>query len=330
MKKVVLLFIFLASVNYSLAGTGSAGAQFLQIGGGTRAQGMGSAYTAYANGLDAIFWNPAGLMSIPNNTHVGFSHLDYFAGMSYENFALSMPLMGGVLGLSGIALLSGGIEVTTVTDQEGTGEKYDANDYAVGLSYARNMTDKFAIGVTLKFVNQNLADVSATGLAIDIGATYKTGLLKNLRFGFAILNFGPDLRYQGDNLEFRTKVYEDEDAQNADARARLVTEEYQLPLRLQLGVAMDLVDMDGHKIVLSLDGINPNDQTETFGVGMEYILLKRFALRIGYSDVNDKGFTAGATGSIGNVNDTNLMVNYGFESHQYLGELHRFGVEFVF
>ncbi len=330
MKKVFCIFLVIISANFVFGGTGSAGAQFLQIGGGARAQGMGSAFVGYADGLDAIYWNPAGLMTIANKTHVGFNHLEYFAEMSYENFALSIPFLDGVLGFSGIGLLSGDIEITTVDNQEGTGEKYEANDFAVGISYARSMTEKFAIGVTLKLVNQNLDDVSATGFSMDIGATYSTGLLRNLRFGFAILNFGPDLKYQGDDLEFRTKVYTEEEAQDADARARYVTEEYQLPLRLQLGMAMDLVDMDGHKIVLSLDGINPSDQSETFGLGMEYNFNNMFALRAGYTDVNYKGFSAGATGGIGDINDLNMLVNYGFENHQYLGEMHRFGVEFVF
>ena len=330
MKKIALFIIILFMVNLSAyAGTGTSGAQFLQIGAGVRAISMGNAYVGLAEGIESIYWNPAGLAKIENMS-MNFGHTVYFADMSFENIAFSMPALGGVVGFSGVALLSGDIEITTIEEPDGTGETYNANDYAIGISYSRILTSKFSVGVNLKYVNQNLAELSAGGWAADIGAIYRTGLLNNLRIGFSILNFGPDLSYNGDDLIFRTKVYQDEEQQDADSRAEYITEEYTLPLTMQIGLALDVFSYENSKLVAVLDGINPNDQNETFGFGLEYSIFNSYFIRAGYSDLNDKGVTAGLGLNTGSDADFNAIVDYGFETHEYLGDLHRFAISFEF
>ncbi len=330
-KKLFKAFlIILISVQFGSAGIGSSGAQFLQIGAGIRALSMGSAYAGYADGIDAIYWNPAGIANLNSKMYLNINHAEYLAEMTFDNFALTAPMLGGTFGLSGGGLLSGDIDVTTVEEPDGTGKTYTANDFFVGASYARNLTGKFAAGITLKFVNQNIAELSSLGWAMDIGAVYRTGLLNNLRLGFSVTNFGPDLRYKGDDIIFRTKVYQDETGQEEDVRAEYLTEEYQLPLKLQVGIAIDLINTENQSMVLAIDGINPSDQKETFGIGVEYILLGRYSLRGGYSNLNDKGFTAGGGLMIGDPKALNFRIDYGFEGHEYLGEIHRFGFNFAF
>jgi len=330
LKLIKIIWLLGLSCAFVFGGIGSSGAQFMQIGAGTKAIGMGSAYTAYAEGIDAIYWNPAGLVSLENNTHFSIGHVNYFADMSFDNIAFTMPMFNGVIGFSGIGLFSGDIEITTVEEPEGTNETYTANEYAIGITYSTKLTDKFSAGVTLKLIHQGLAELSADGWAMDLGAVYNTKIFNNLRFGFAILNFGPDLRYEGDDLIFRTRKDQDQISQDEDARAQYVTELYQLPLRLQIGIAIDVINMENQKIVATLDGINPNDQTETFGAGLEYTLFNRISLRAGYSKINEKDLTAGLSAMVGDPAETAMIVNYAYENHEYLGELHRFGIDFSF
>jgi hypothetical protein len=113
-------------------------------------------------------------------------------------------------------------------------------------------------------------------------------------------------------------------------RAEYLTEAYQLPLKLQLGLAIDVINTENQRIVLAVDGINPNDQQETFAFGMEYILLGRYSLRGGYSEINNKGFTAGGGLMLGQPGALGFRIDYGYEGHEYLGEIHRFGFNFVF
>jgi hypothetical protein len=327
---ITICFILTGVFNNGFAGIGSSGAQFLQIGGGVRALSIGSAFVAVADGLDAIYWNPAGVAGLNTNRNFALSHINYFADMSFDNAAFTMPTFGGVIGLSGMALLSGDIEITTVEEPDGTGETYSANDYAFGLTYATNLTQKFSVGVTGKLINQSIDELSATSWGLDIGAVYQIGVFNNMKAGFAIVNFGPDLRYNGDDLLFRTAVFEDETSQAEDVRAEYLTEKYQMPLRLQMGFSMDVFRSEQHSMVAAVDAINPNDQNESFVFGVEYALMDRYFLRAGYSDINDKGLTAGMGLNVGNMNAGGLSIDYGFEAHQYLGDLHRFGVGLVF
>lgn len=330
MKIKIVYISLLVCFTCSFAGTGSAGAQFLQIGGGTKAIGMGSAYVAYAQNCDAIYWNPAGLAFLNNKKNFSVTHLNYFAEMNYENIAFTIPLLNGTMGVSLVGLLSGDIEVTTVDQQEGTGENYSSNDFAVGLSYSTHLTDKFSIGATFKIIQLELAELSAQGWAFDMGAIYNTGIMNNLRIGFVITNFGPDMRYKGDDLIFKTKVYKDRDSQEEDARGQYLTELFQLPLKLQIGIAIDVINADGHKLVATLDGINPNDYNETFGIGLEYSINRKYFLRMGYTSLFEKSISAGASASVGNFADFNILINYGFEVHNYLGDLHRIGTDIIF
>jgi len=328
-KNKAVFITILFSLTHTFAGTGSAGAQFLQIGGGIKPIGMGSAFVAYADGIDAIYWNPAGLTFL-KQSNFSVTHLDYFAGMSYENVAYTMPVGDGVLGVSLVGLLSGDIEVTTVDQWDGTGEKYSANEYAVGVSYGTSLTDKFSLGASFKFIHMGLAELSAQGWAMDIGAIYNTGLLNNLRLGFTITNFGPDMRYEGDDLIFNTKVYKDRDSQQEDARGQYLSELFQLPLKLQVGLAIDLINSERQKLVGTFDGINPNDYNETFGFGLEYIFNDSYSLRAGYTNVYERGFSAGASALFANITDLDIIFNYGLEIHDYLGDLHRIGIDFKF
>lgn len=328
---IIMTVVILASMTHTgYAGIGSSGAQFLQIGGGVRALSMGSAFVGVANGLDAIYWNPAGLATLNTTRNFAINHTNYFADMSFDNVAFTMPAFGGVVGVSGLALLSGDIEVTTVEEPDGTGEDYSANDYAFGLSYATNLTQKFSVGVSGRMISQSIAELSATSWSLDVGAIYRIGVFNNMKVGFSIVNFGPDMRYTGDDLLFRTAVFTEEGAQAEDVRAEYLTEKYQLPLRLQMGFSMDVFRSGNHAMIAAIDAINPNDQDESFVVGVEYALMERYFLRAGYGDVNDKGLTAGMGLNIGNVNTGAFTIDYGFEAHQYLGDLHRFGVGFVF
>lgn len=316
-------------------GTGTSGAQFLQLGGGSRSMALGGAYTALVGGLESAFVNPAGLATL-GATEAMFTHSEFYADINYENAAIGFPLSFGSITLSGVALLSGDIEQTTIDDPDGTGEMFSANDYSFNISYSRRMTDKFTAGVTFKFILLNLADVQARGIAFDMGGIYNTGI-KNLRIGFAINNFGSDLKYTGEVLEFQTQK-ESNPSQASDVNAQYESELFQLPLTFRVGLAFDLLQAENHTVTILTDGINPNDQDENLAVGMEYKFRKNYNLRVGYAGVlngfeeaglNGRGLTAGVGANI-NLSTSSVRVDYSFEEHKYLSNISRFSLGFVF
>src|ERR1039458_1672672 len=69
---------------------GTSGAEFLKIGPGARAVGMGEAFTGVADDVDAIYWNPAGLGTLKHAEITGM-HMQYFQSIQYEFAAFAYP-----------------------------------------------------------------------------------------------------------------------------------------------------------------------------------------------------------------------------------------------
>ena len=109
---ISLLLIAGISTAQEFAKVGTAGAQFLKIGVGSRGIAMGEAYDAVGNDATSIFWNPAGLAFVKNQS-VMFSHANWIADISYDAAAYAYSLGAiGVVGLSFAYLNSGDIEET--------------------------------------------------------------------------------------------------------------------------------------------------------------------------------------------------------------------------
>jgi hypothetical protein len=338
MKKmfIQILSINLIFTTFSWSGTGTSGAQFLQLAGGGRASALGGAYTAFAQGLESVYYNPAGITTLRQKS-AGFTHSELYADMSYENVALGIPLSFGAITFSANALLSGDIGITTLEDPQGTGETYSANDFSFNISYARILTDKFSAGITFKYLIMNLAEVQALGVAFDAGATYNTGV-KNIRIGFAINNFGPDMSYKGQALEFQTRIAENEN-QASDVNANYVAELFQLPLTFRVGVAYDPINNENHRVTLMADGLNPNDQAENLAVGLEYCYKDKYYIRGGHAGLLNDGIQNGGinqitysfgAGALVEMNNMGIVFDYAFEDHKYLSNISKFTIGLIF
>ncbi len=341
--RIVLAFAAVLIVPALMFAQGNAGAQFLKIDGGTRGPALGGAYTALADGIQSVYYNPAGLALI-NGMAMNVTHTAWLADMKHESVGVAFTTPQGTFAFSGIALLSGDIRETTVNEPEGTGNTYTANSYAFGLSYARSLTNKFSGGFTLKLIQENLADVSATDWAFDVGALYRTGLSGNLRLGFAVRNFGPDYSFSGPGLEYRTTAGENP-SEDQDVVATYKADVFALPMNLQLGFAYDLFSNSMHSLTLMVNGYNAVDQSETIAAGMEYWFMNTLAIRIGHTELNNidwstgnlktdnvytnKGLTFGVGLKFKLMGNQRFNVDYTFESHQYLNAIHRFSVDYT-
>jgi len=168
-------------------------------------------------------------------------------------------------------------------------------------------------------VNENIHKCSSWGWAFDIGGIYNTGL-NNLRVGFAIRNFGSDLRYQGTDLEF-------EGGPTGDVPTTYKSEPYSLPLTFQMGIAYDIVSNGTSRLTAAVDGVHPIDQSETFSSGLEYGFNDTYFLRLGYTELNEKGLCGGVGLKLplgGNM----ATIDYTYEDHRYLDPIQRFTIGF--
>jgi hypothetical protein len=179
LKKIILSLIGLALILTSLeAGTskrkGTAGAEELRIPVGSRGVALGGGVVAEVNGVDALFWNPAGASFTNKSAEAMFSHVTWIADIKV-NYLSAIANFGGV-GVFGVSLKSldfGEIPVTTVDEPDGTGERFSPTFLTAAVSYSRRMTDRIYVGANLKLISERILRESATGFAVDIGLQYR-------------------------------------------------------------------------------------------------------------------------------------------------------------
>ncbi len=300
MKKLLICLIFSISfINlYSQTKVGSTAAPFLNIGIGPRAISMGGGFSATANDVTALYWNPAGISRTEYNEAM-FAHTNWFADIIFNWAGAKLNLGGlGAVGLSVTYLDYGEMEVTTLREQDGTGEIFTAKDMAIALSYAYNLTDRFSIGGSVKYVNQSIWNSSADAIAFDIGTLFYSEIF-NMRIAATISNFGTDMRLSGKDLLVLYDVDPNIYGNNNQILANLRTDSYPLPLLFRVGVAMDLINTTLNKLTVGVDALHPNDNSESLNVGGEYVFNDFLSIRAGYKSLFLKNSEEGLTFGVG-------------------------------
>lgn len=300
----------------STAKTGTTAAQFLKIGVGARALAMGNASTAVTNDISSFYWNPAGLTRLQNGSEILFNHANWLADLQYDVAAVAMVLGDvGTVGFSVVSLRVPEDLVRTVESPEGDGRRWDASSIAFGLSYARNLTDRFSIGFNAKLIRESIWSESASAFAIDVGTLYLSDI-RGLTLGASISNFGSKMRLEGRDFYFNSDPNDDAGSGPNNIPSEYRSNEYDLPLSFRIGLAYDGLRMDELRVVLATDAVHPNDGTEYLNLGAEISFSEMVFARAGYKTVfmrdAEGGFTWGVGVRYGIINTATLKVDYGF------------------
>lgn len=322
---VLLLVFVMASVTLSqnLTKTGTTAAPFLKIGVGSRAIGMGGAFTATADDITAIYWNPGGLANVYGN-EATFNHVRWFADVNYDFAAFSTHLQDfGTLGAFVSVESMDDMMVRTEDVPEGTGELFNAGAMAIGISYARNLTDRFSIGFNAKYIREYIWNMSATGVALDIGTLYKIPILNEFRLAASISNFGSKMKMQGrDNLMITQIGSGEGNLINTDIQL----DEFDLPLIFRVGVAADLMKTDDNRITAAVDAVHPNDNTEYLNLGVEYGWSEMVFLRGGWKSLlerdTEQRFTAGLGVQYRIIGEFKVKLDYAYQDWGRLKNVH--------
>jgi hypothetical protein len=276
---------------------GQTGFQFLSVVSDARAAAMAEAVTTLQFGSSSLFFNPSGMADMTDFIDLSVSHNQWFADITHNTFSLAVNPANGRYGVLGVSLqyVDYGKFFGTIYDPNNS-ENYSEtgtftlNAIAIGVGYAKQLSDKFSVGGQIRWVKQDLGSSviptvvvgdsvketntvsnKKTPFAFDFGTQYKTGF-KSLVFGMSVRNFSQEIKY----------AYEG----------------FQLPLVFNLGVSMnmmDFIDPSSEQVLfVCIDADHNRDYPERLKFGVEYQFMKVVSLRGGYMTSSvESGFSFG-------------------------------------
>lgn len=332
-NKIIALMLLTAVTVIGQTKVGSTAAPFLNVGMGPRAISMGGAFVANANDVSTLYWNPAGASRMESNG-VLFSHSKWFADITY-NWAGSIVNLGsyGAVGLSVTYLDYGKMEVTTLAEQEGTGEYFSAQDIALALTYSYNLTDRFSLGMSVKYINQKIWNSSADAFAVDLGTLFISDLY-GIRIGASISNFGTDMQLDGKDLYVLYDINPNINGNNDQVLTKLKTDSYPLPLVFRVGIAKDISIGNQNRFTIAADAIHPNDNAETVNLGGEYSFNENIFIRAGYKSMfltnSEEGLNLGFGLRYEVAQKIFINLDYAYQDFGKLNYTQQFGVGIQF
>ncbi|MBN2364633.1 MAG: PorV/PorQ family protein [Calditrichaeota bacterium] len=287
-----MVFVVLILANSESEASGNNAFNFLQMNIGSRAQGMGKAFTAVSGDLNGLYYNPASV-GFALHPSLMFYHAQLYEDIAIENFSAMLPDVRNFtfsMGLSYLHLpeideyeINGGSPVHL-----GTFQVYDFVSQ-VGVSYLMNR--RVSMGMQMKYLQERIDEVTASGVAFDIGVLARLPI-DYLSIGASVQNMGPNVKFD------QTKE--------------------KLPLTYRLGLAYQL---PAYMVTFAFDAVKTIDEDWQFYPGLEMEFLKSLAIRTGYQYNPDVG--GGYNVGAGLKFLDNYRLNYVFSSAGILGSTHR-------
>jgi len=304
---------------------------FLKLETSARAIGMGGSHVASGRGVSGIPYNPASIGFI-EKSEAYFSQVNYLAGITHGVITYGTRLSpGDFLGLHLFYLDSGPMEVTTELFPDGTGEDFTVFSLSARVTYARNLTDRLKLGGTINYVRDRIAETGMQTISYDIGSNFQTGIYGTI-LGMSITNFGPEVRYTGEDLSVPVA-----DTLDVDGSLQRITDDFPLPLTFRLGIENELLGStssfaknETHKLIISMDGIKPSDYVVYGSVGLEYAWKDVAFIRGGSHFGHD---TAGMSAGVGvniRLGTMALSVDYAFVDYDILKHTNQIAIGLEF
>lgn len=262
---------------------GSAGASHLLINPWARNVGAGGAGIASVNGLEGTFTNIAGL-AFTKKTQIKFNHSNWMgnAGVTLNAAGIAQRVSeSDVIAVSIQSLGFGDVARTTVANPEGNIGFFKPRMNVINVGYARSFSQSIYGGINLKIISESIADLRATGIAIDAGIRYVTGEQDQIKFGITLKNIGPVMRYKGDGLA--NQAYYVGTGGKTTLEQRSAT--YEMPSLLSIGGSYDFIFNEQNKLNLALAFTANSFSSDQFAIGLDYGMTAdkvAFNIRAGY------------------------------------------------
>lgn len=334
MKKILIFTISLiigtllsgkaqAQDNQKLA---QSGMKFMNATLDARTASLGEAVTALEGNAALLFSNPSSVARQENFLDGSVGSMTWIADIKYLYGAATFAPAGGDWGVIGVSAMSVNygdfIETIKAENTQGFYELGTFRPYAFsfGVSYAKALNDKLALGGSVKYAKQSLGaavnGVDANNnytrkdnvkgvVAFDFGLLYRTGF-RSLNFAMSVKNFSQEIKFEKEN--------------------------FQLPLTFRIGLSFNAVDLfenvdkNMHSFLLSVDAVHFRDYPEQVSLGGEYTFMNTVSLRAGYNyPADERSYTVGV-GVKQSYQNYGLGVDYAYTPFGIFNAVHRVSV----
>lgn len=327
-SKIVLFLAFSAGL-MAQSKTGTTIGQFLKIEPNAKNTAMGNVGVAIYGDASSTFYNPANLGFI-SGTDVEFSHNKWLADINYNHFIGAMNLGSiGTVSLQITSLTTDEMDVRTVEQPDGTGEKYSVSNFGLGLGYGLKLTDRVSLGLTLSYLRESIWHCSLEDISLNFGVLYSLSP-DGFKFGASVSNFGPRASYSGRDLYANLDMDPDVNGDNDKLPSELRTDSYSLPTTFRVGASYPIQITEDYKLTLAADAITSNDNDQKINVGTELYVFDMFAIRAGYRDLlikdSEGGLTLGAGFNTEISNGLKLRFDYSWADYGRLKAVQKFTI----
>jgi hypothetical protein len=298
-------------------------ANWLKLETDARLIGMGGVGVASGNGISAVPYNPANIGFIKGRDTY-YSKSNYLAGITHSVIGFGTQLSSNdYFGVHLFYLDSGPIGLLTEESPEGGLGNYHVYNLALRLTYARTLTDRLKVGMTAKYIREDIHTMFMQTFAIDIGSNFDTGIYGFI-LGMSVSNFGPEVQFHGEGLEIGEDLSR-------------ITEKFALPLTFRLGVKNDIIGGKSvfipneiHRLTIAMDGINPIDYTVYGTFGVEYGWFESAFARAGMHFGHDTAGLSLGGGIKQKIGGFNMSIDYAYVNYAILETTHQFGISLGF
>ncbi|MBS1513888.1 MAG: PorV/PorQ family protein [Bacteroidetes bacterium] len=289
-KFLFLALVLFASKIFAQSGEGGEPGAFMKNGFGARASSLGNSFTAIANDVSAIYYNPAGLSTNTQLQVMGmYSNLfGAVSGLNYGNLGVSKGFEFGTVGLG--VIYSSVSDIPYVENVSGpSGETFSDNEMALLFSFSRKVTDNLQIGLNTKIIRHSIAGFESTGYGLDVA------LLSTINDKFSMGLMIQDAIGAKIKLNGREDVYIS---------------------KFKLGAAYKIIP----SLTISPEIFITGNKKLLFSIGSEYDIYKNMIkLRGGYNSIQDAG-----SAGIG-IKYSHVNLDFSYSRNGDLGNVSKFG-----
>jgi len=290
----IILFTAVAGeAQNSATSAGTSSNLLLRFGASSRVSALSESYTGLADDINALYYNPAGLPNMRSFT-MSLNHAEWLEEIRIGNLLLGYAGEKYGIGLGITHMWMPSIEGKDYLGRP-TGD-FNVSSSIIDFGAGYKIMDWVNAGVGIKYFQDNLADVTASGLAFDAGLYFKT-FVEFLSFGIAVQNMGGKIKYVNENQD--------------------------IPFTYRAGLAYRWIPFG---LNITADLVKSVDTDYKVNFGVEYHLHRLLAIRAGNSYAM-QGVSAPAVGA-GFAFMKNYFFDYTFFNVEELGATHRVGFSY--